>query len=40
VTKIKDKIGVFAGKASVDGEVSCEAEMTAMFIKKDEANAK
>lgn len=40
VTKMKDKIGVFAGKASVDGEVACEAEMTAMFIRKDDANAK
>ncbi|OHD57494.1 MAG: 3-hydroxyacyl-[acyl-carrier-protein] dehydratase FabZ [Spirochaetes bacterium GWF1_51_8] len=38
ITKMRGKIGVFAGVCKVDGEVSCEAEMTAMIVKKDEAN--
>ncbi len=38
--KMKEKLGVFAGKAFVDGDLACEAEMTAMFVKRDDANAK
>ena len=36
ITKLKSTLGVFQGYARVDGEVACEAEMMAMWKKREE----